>query len=323
MNRILKYTVLLFSLFLFTAVSSLRAEGEIEDITYISSADNTPQPAFAFVPAGEEPVPLLVVLHQWSSDYRHDDFPPLFFDGVKSRGWAMIVPNFRGPNSRPEACGSELAVQDIVSAVDYMKTRRVIDENRVYLVGNSGGGHMAMLMAGRHPEIWAGVSSWVGISDLAAWHDQCEAIGKNRYPGMLEAVCGGAPGDSPEVDQEYKNRSALTWIQNAAGIPVSLNAGIHDGHSGRVVPVSQTLNAFNLLAAPGGRLTEEQVQAITEGERIPAELVSETDDDPLFGEKKVLFRRSSGNVTVTIFDGGHESIPESAFDWLSRQRRGE
>ena len=30
--------------------------------------------------------------------------------------------------------------------------------------------------------------------------------------------------------------------------------------------------------------------------------------DPLFAEKKTLFRRISGNARVTIFDGGHEIV---------------
>ena len=30
----------------------------------------------------------------------------------------MVYPNFRGPNNRPEACGSDFAVQDIEDAVD-------------------------------------------------------------------------------------------------------------------------------------------------------------------------------------------------------------
>lgn len=65
-------------------------------------------------------------------------------------------------------------------------------------IGGPGfpGGKAALLMAGRAPEIWAGVSAWCGIYDLAAWHQQ--KAGK-RYWSALEAVCGGTPGTSPAV----------------------------------------------------------------------------------------------------------------------------
>ena len=49
----------------------------------------------------------------------------------------MIHPNFRGKNDRPEACGSELAVADILSAVEWAKGSTQIDADRVYWVGVS------------------------------------------------------------------------------------------------------------------------------------------------------------------------------------------
>ena len=49
-----------------------------------------------------------------------------------------------------------------------------MDDKRIYLVGISGGGQMALIMAGRAPNVWAGVSAWVPIADLAEWHDFCK-----------------------------------------------------------------------------------------------------------------------------------------------------
>jgi hypothetical protein len=36
-----------------------------------------------------------------------------------------------------------------------------------------------------------------------------------------------------------------------------------------------------------------------------------------------LFRRSSGNVRVTVFEGGHDSEPSASLEWLTRQRKGQ
>ena len=62
-------------------------------------------------------------------------------------------------------------------------------------------------MAGRAPDIWTGVSAWVPITDLNAWYFQCNKIG---YAHGIVKSCGGAPGDNPKVDLEYKKRSPIT-----------------------------------------------------------------------------------------------------------------
>jgi hypothetical protein len=57
-------------------------------------------------------------------------------------------------------------------------------------------------------------------------------------------------------------------------------------------------------------------------QKIPSSLAAETQVDPE-REKATLFRRSSGNARVTVFEGGHESESTSAMLWLSRQRKGQ
>ncbi len=51
--------------------TSLLSPGQqIEDIEYLSSADNTLQHALFFDPEPREAVPLIVALHTWSGDYK-------------------------------------------------------------------------------------------------------------------------------------------------------------------------------------------------------------------------------------------------------------
>lgn len=288
-----------------------------------SSADSTLQPALFWAPERREaPAPLLVALHTWSGDWRQPDSRP-YLEECRRRGWLFLHPDFRGPNLRPAAGGSELATADILDAVEWACARGPVDRRRIYLVGASGGGHMTLLTAARHPELWAAVSAWVPITDLTAWHEECAARGLG-YADNLEQVCGGPPGAAPEVDRQYRERSSLPILGALAGVPVDLNAGIHDGHSGSV-PVSHTLRAFGALAAanrrPAAALSPEQLARFVEEERVPAELALEREDDPLYGDKPVLFRRTAGPARVTIFAGGHEVIPAAALDWLSRHHR--
>ena len=260
-------------------------------------------------------VPLLVFLHSWSGGFEQG---PPWIDRAKKLGWVLVAPDFRGPNNRPEACASDLASQDILDAVAYARRDARIDASRIYLVGGSGGGHMSLVMAARAPDLWAGVSAWVPISDLAAWHAESTAR-KNNYAKMIEQCCGGKPG--PATESEYRHRSPLFHLAAAKGVPLDINTGIHDGHTGSV-PVSHSLRAFNVLASPDKQVSAEDIDSMVREQKIPAALATETQLDPE-REKATLFRRSSGNVRVTIFEGGHESESGSAVLWLSRQRKGQ
>ena len=283
---------------------------EVKEISYLSSADNSEQLAMFYAPESKDPVPLIVALHTWSGNYQQV-FHRAIEQWCVKNGWAYIHPDFRGPNKRPEATGSQLVVDDIVSAVEYAKKTTKIDRSAIFLVGTSGGGYTALLMAGHHPELWAGVSAWVPISDLKAWHAQ------GRYVGDMEKSCGGAPGDSATIDAEYAKRSPLTYLKKAKGARLHINAGIHDGHTGSV-PISHSLLAFNEVAEPEDQLSQEDIQFFTEKEAVPPRLISDI-SDPSYGKHQPLFRRESGNAMVTIFEGGHELVASAAIAWIQQR----
>jgi pimeloyl-ACP methyl ester carboxylesterase len=287
-------------------------------VEYPSRADGSNQGAWFYAPpGGGGPSPLLVALHPWSSD--QDAYHRACALWCIDNGWAALAPDFRGANDKPAACASQLVVEDILSAVAWARGRSAVDPRRVYLVGTSGGGHAALLMAGRAPRVWAGVSAWAPISDLAAWHrQQSEATGpKGGYAAAIEKCCDGAPGASPAVDEEYRKRSPLTWLPGARGLALDINAGIRDGHEGSV-PVSHSLNAFNAVAAGGDRIAEGDIRHMTGKAEVPPRLRAEI-DDPSYGKKVPLFRRVSGPSRVTIFDGGHELVAVAALTWLQQQ----
>jgi pimeloyl-ACP methyl ester carboxylesterase len=287
---------------------------QVQKIAFVSSADASEQPA-AFYHSGAPGVkPLLVALHTWSYDYDQEMNIP-YAEWCIVHDWILIAPSFRGPNHRSEATGSALAVQDVLDAAAYAETHAPVDPCRVCLVGVSGGGHMALLMAGRAPERWTAVSAWAPITDLAAWHAECRAAGR-PYADDLEHACGGAPGDSPAVDAQYRARSPLTYLRPDIRTPLDINTGILDGHTGSV-PISHALRAFNALAAPDDRISDGEIAHLVEHAAVPPGLQGEW-PDPLYGEKHVLFRRQSNNARVTIFEGSHEIIYEAALSWLTR-----
>jgi pimeloyl-ACP methyl ester carboxylesterase len=227
-------------------------------------------------------------------------------------------PHFRGANNKPEATGSDLVVGDITSAVAYASSRTAIDDSSVYLVGTSGGGYTALVMAGRHPALWAGVSAWVPISDLEAWYYQCKEK-QWRYYRDIATACGGAPGDSPEVDREYRQRSPLTFLHNARGRRLHIHAGIYDYHQGSV-PVSHSLLAFNEVAADEDTIAQEDIRFFVDSAAVPPHL-QHAPEDSSYGGRQPLFRRRSGHATVTVFNGGHDLVAPAAIAWIDSLQR--
>jgi len=293
---------------------------DVETIRYHCSSDDSAQPALFFAPDLPGPLPLLVALHTWSGDHLQTLQVP-FADWALERGWVFIAPEFRGPNRRPEAAGSELVVQDILDAVAEARRRAHVDPRRIYLIGLSGGGYTALLMAGRHHELWAGVSAWVPIADLRAWYRECRALGSDHADDIV-ASCGGPPGASAAADREYRLRSPLTWLDPGDDVPLDINAGIHDGHSPGGVPVCHALRAFNAVAREPDRVSEDEIAHFVERRTVPSHL-SRPLDDPDYGDRPPLFRRTSGSARVTLFDGGHEIVYEAGLRWLERQRKPE
>ena len=294
-----------------------------------STADGSLQPAFFHLPTARRPgekVPLVVFLHTWSCAYTTLDPAAWGINEAEKRGWAFLYPHFRGPNWTPAACGSDLAVQDIVDAVRWAIAQGDIDPDRVYLIGASGGGHMALLQAGRHPELWAAVYAACPPADLRRWHAQCLAQppgNSNRvYAKNMEDACGGTPEERPD---EYARRSSTTYLAGARDVPIQISTGIHDGHVFRgaehSVPPGQSVRCFNLLADPEDRIGEDDIAVMEREERVPDPLLFRG-KDPFFASDALLLSRISHNVRLTLHSGGHAGNFAAALAWFERQRRG-
>jgi dipeptidyl aminopeptidase/acylaminoacyl peptidase len=261
-------------------------------------------------------MPLVVSLHPWSNDCTMNQ--PAWNDSCAQRGWSLIQPDFRGPNTRPQACGSELAQQDVLDAVAWAKAELAGTPSRVFLTGISGGGHMSMLMAARYPAMWDAVSKWVGISDLARWYHEHVRDGvPQSYAQDIMACVGGSPGQAG-ADAELRKRSPLGQLAAAKDTPIDFNAGVDDGHSGSV-PIHHTLKAFNEIARANGAagVADVEIEQLTTLRRLLQPLDSDQVEDPAFG-RKILLRRYAGRSRVTIFQGGHEGLSTPTFDWFDR-----
>jgi hypothetical protein len=317
------------ALLLLAAAASATAEVDLGslEVRIRSNRDGSDQPALFSVPPAAKPdrvgmrSPLVVSLHSWSTGYARYDSLASTWEGCQRRGWVFLSPHFRGPNNRPEACGSELAVQDVLDAVAYAQVHARVDPQRIFAVGAS---HMTLVLAHRAPALWAGISAWLPITDLVTFHRFTQAEGL-RFAGMVELCCGGPPG-RPDTDAEYERRSSLPFLAAARGVPIDINVGIRDGHGGEPIQINQSLRAFNALARANGvadaALSENVVADMTSSAQIPTGLKSAAVVEPerLY---PVLLRRSAGPVRLTVFDGGHvwdqgrAGAAEPALEWMA------
>jgi hypothetical protein len=323
---------------------------EISTIEVVSSLDGTKQPSLWYSPpSNSKKRPLLIALHTWSCDYRQSGGQVVFAKWCIEHQWHFLHPNFRGPNGTPETCGSELALQDILDAIQHVKE---VDEDRIYVVGVSGGAHMALLLAALYPKLWAGVSAWSGISDLQAWWKERSAPtsecqnhgGFQKYAQNIESVLGGVPNGGQQEDgnimtDECQKRSPVTYLSelSTTNLNLDINHGIHDGRQGSV-PFCHSLQAFDALLSSteqDERRATEWRQAFYESQRIPSSLErssagnsvgmeeSNTTIDPLYQGRPIHYRRTKDSTRITIFEGAHEILHNAALNWLAQQRRGQ
>ena len=295
---------------------------DVKRIEYRPGRNDSPQPAMFYAPpaiSGEStrqaPRPLLVALHTWSSGF--DQVESISYaEWCIANRWVFVHPHFRGANDHPAAMGSEQVITDILGAVDYAKQHSNVDARRIFLIGESGGGYAALLLAGRAPEIWAGVSVWAAPIDMIAFHHEAEAR-RLHHADDIARACNGAPLPGTNAAAECAKRSASTYLSAARDVPIDLNAGIRDGHAnGGSVAISHSFTAFNLLANATDRFAAFEIEAMVRVPVVPAGLQF-SGDDPHYGSMRVLLRRQSNNVRLTIFDGGHQRITAAGLSWLS------
>jgi pimeloyl-ACP methyl ester carboxylesterase len=293
---------------------------QIKVIEVPSSVDGKKQRAIWYASTSDAKKPLLIALHSWSADYEQNLNIP-YAEFAVQNDWAFLHPDFRGPNLRPEATLSDLAISDIIDVVEFARKRADIDSRRIYLVGYSGGAMAALVLAGRFPELWAGVAAFCGIYDIPDWYDYNR--GKStRYRREIAASCGGPPRAGTTAESICRERSPRAVLDEASGkVPVLIAHGIKDS----TVPPSHAVLAYNQLAAPEDRLTDEEQTLIESHALVPASSrpTEVSDIQPLFAQagQPVVMERRSREVTLVLYNGGHDMIYNVALQWLGNLRR--
>ena len=207
---------------------------EQREILIESSLDGSKQPSLFYKSDIKGKRPLLVGLHTWSFNRfgEIDNMLPL----AEKLGFHLLLPEFRGANVKnnshcTEACGSEFAKQDIKDAIDYLIENEEIDTENIFLLGLSGGGHMALLMAGMCPKYFKAIGAYVPITDLTKWIDQSQL-----YREHVLACCNNDP-------LELQKRSPINYIDTIAKANLKIFHGKYDG----IVPFTHSVDLYNKI----------------------------------------------------------------------------
>ena len=275
-----------------------------------SSTDGSWQKFMYYKSKSSLPGPLVISLHQWSSDYRQ--VKGSLVRQAIDRDWNYLHPDFRGANNHPKACCSDYAICDIDDVIQWAKENMQVDKTQVYVIGASGGGYAALCHLMQSKLQVAAYHAYVPITDLESWYEESLSR-QNKYAADILA-CTGSSG-SLDKDQARKRsplhmtaaRGRLTSTQ------VHLYAGIHDGYTGSV-PVTHSLKFYNKLLKDLGAADPRYIISPEDQIRLLSARSYPTAGTAWFGYRKIHYHKKYRNIEVLIFEGGHEIPEDMALD---------
>ena len=130
------------------------------------------------------------------------------------RNWFFIRPEMRGrgrSGGKPDCNGFEL--QDAVDAVDFARKNfpdLILEPEKVWLSGGSGGGGNVLAALGKFPDFFCRAHADCGVYDYARWFRD-DAVGEFRDEMEGQGWIGGTPDTNPEA---YRSRSGVTTVGN-------------------------------------------------------------------------------------------------------------
>jgi dipeptidyl aminopeptidase/acylaminoacyl peptidase len=216
---------------------------------------------------GGHPHPLVLLIHGGPNSSSRERFS-LLPQVLATRGWFVFEPNYRGSDNRGNAFYASIyrdagqgPGEDVMSGVDYLKSRGLIDPGHMAVSGWSYGGFMTTWLAGHYP-VWkaavagAAVTDWIEMYNLSDGNITVpEGTGASPYVG-----------DGMEVNRRQSPSSAMTKIR--APTLILCNTGDFR------VPITQSYGLYRALM--DNHVTTE-FYAIPSGGHFPGDPVRQMD----------------------------------------------
>ena len=252
----------------------------VPDVVYCEVPGYRPLELDLYLPGARSrtggPVPVIVHVHGggWRRGSRREPLPVLgadFYDRLAAEGFAVAAIDYRlsGEARFPAP------LDDVRTAIGWVGEHAAgygLDTGRVYLWGDSAGGHLALLAAltgaaapgsgvpgsGVPGSGVRGVVAWFPVTDLAGLPSDVAGAGGVPDPGpeSREALLLGAPAAS--VPGLAREASPLSHA-SAAAPPVLLMHGAVDD----LVPPAQSIRLAEALHAAGSAVELELIPGAT------------------------------------------------------------
>ncbi|MEO8358883.1 MAG: S9 family peptidase [Vicinamibacteria bacterium] len=220
--------------------------GKSEVVSW-KSADGTIIEGVLRKPEGYKPgtaAPLIVVIHGGPTGVSR----PSLFAGTYvypielwlSKGALILEPNYRGSAGYGEAFRSlnvrNLGVGDawdVLSGVDSLITKGLVDKAKVGVAGWSQGGYISAFLTTHDSARFRAVSVGAGISNWVTYY-----VSTDIHP-FTRQYLKATPWDDPEI---YRKTSPMTYIKGAKAPTL-----IQHGDADQRVPVSDALELYQGL----------------------------------------------------------------------------
>lgn len=119
-------------------------------LVFISGKAGNQVPSVVRQPPGTGPFPAIVLLHGGLSPYpveklKEESLTRPNYSRFLAAGFVIVVPTFRSREENPQ---TRDALDDCLAVIDYVKKMPAVDPKSVAVLGGSGGGSLAMELAG-------------------------------------------------------------------------------------------------------------------------------------------------------------------------------
>jgi dipeptidyl aminopeptidase/acylaminoacyl peptidase len=214
------------------SIYAARSRGvmDFQKITYTSSADGMSIPAYLFTPLtrrGARGHAAMV----WVHGGVHGDWGTGMYPFVKEaieRGYVIITPDYRGSTGHGKQHYSAIdyggkEVDDVASAVDYLKTLPYVDPDRIGVMGWSHGGFItAHLLFRKNQTVFKAGAAIVPVTNLV-FRLSYKGPGYQRDYAAQE----GIQGLPFEKQDEYIKRSPLYHVEDLQ-VPILVHVATND-----------------------------------------------------------------------------------------------
>lgn len=279
-----------------------------------SPLDGKLQKAYFYKSRSTKSQPLIVFLHSWSADYTQYDTLSEF---SKALEYNYIHPDFRGKNSTKDACCSDLVISDIDASIDFAIAHGNVDTARIYLIGSSGGGYATLAMFMKSQHRIKRFSSWVPLADLVRWYEET-TIRKTKYAEEILACTqsiGGLLNEKVAIQ-----KSPIYWKtpqEKLKYATLKIFTGIYDGMDGNgSIPITHSINFYNKVLTDIGE--SDSTKYVSDSEKL--RLLEFRKPLSNYGEianRKVCLLKKTNNIQLILFEGGHETLLDFAFQDLT------